>query len=134
MRESRSVLPLVLRKLMVPTSFWTCLIGIDLYPSRKSIQDQRFLILISKSWFLRLLIISFSTFIHRVIKFCSIKKDSGISFSDMIFFDDEHRNIKDLEKVGVLSIHVKDGMSMNVLKAGFQRFETQKLNKKSSEL
>lgn len=52
----------------------------------------------------------------------------------MIFFDDEHRNIKDLEEVGVLSIHVKDGMSMNVLKAGLQRFETQKLNKKSSEL
>lgn len=52
----------------------------------------------------------------------------------MIFFDDEHRNIKDLEKVGVLSILVEDEMTMNVLKSGFQRFESKKLKNKSTEL
>ena len=30
----------------------------------------------------------------------SIKKSSGIDYSDMLFFDDEYRNIKDISKLG----------------------------------
>lgn len=33
-----------------------------------------------------------------------IKTDSGIDFRDMIFFDDEHRNIRDVSKLGVHSL------------------------------
>ncbi|XP_062608235.1 magnesium-dependent phosphatase 1-like [Saccostrea cucullata] len=32
--------------------------------------------------------------------FTKIKRDSGIEFQDMIFFDDEHRNIRDVSKLG----------------------------------
>lgn len=133
-KESRSVLPLALRKLKALTNFWTCLIGIDLYLLKKSILARRFLILISNFYQLyfgtRVVII----YLLLIFQICRIKKDSGISFADMIFFDDESRNIRDVEKLGVLSILVKDGMSMDILKSAFQRFESQKSKKKSSEL
>lgn len=40
----------------------------------------------------------------------------------MVFFDDEHRNIADLEKMGVISVLVKDGMTMKVLMDGLKKF------------
>lgn len=40
----------------------------------------------------------------------------------MLFFDDEHRNIVDLERLGVVSILVKNGMTMQVLMNGFKKF------------
>lgn len=40
----------------------------------------------------------------------------------MVFFDDEHRNINDLEKMGVISVLVKDGMTLKVLMDGLQKF------------
>ena len=30
----------------------------------------------------------------------SIKKSSGVDYSDMLFFDDEYRNIRDITKLG----------------------------------
>lgn len=36
--------------------------------------------------------------------FNRLHKDSGANYSEMIFFDDEFRNIKDLKKLGVESI------------------------------
>lgn len=38
----------------------------------------------------------------------------------MIFFDDENRNIVDITKLGVKSILVKNGMTLNVLKSGLE--------------
>jgi magnesium-dependent phosphatase 1 len=35
-----------------------------------------------------------------VIPSSSIKKSSGIDYSDMLFFDDEYRNIRDISKLG----------------------------------
>jgi len=32
--------------------------------------------------------------------FGSFQKESGLSYSDMLFFDDEYRNIRDLTAVG----------------------------------
>ena len=29
-----------------------------------------------------------------------IKKDSGVDYKDMLFFDDEYRNIRDISKLG----------------------------------
>jgi len=40
----------------------------------------------------------------------------------MLFFDDEHRNIVDLERLGVVSILVKNGMTMQVLMDGLKKF------------
>ena len=40
----------------------------------------------------------------------------------MLFFDDESRNIRDLEKVGVVSILVNDGVGRTVVREGIERF------------
>lgn len=40
----------------------------------------------------------------------------------MMFFDDEQRNISDLNKVGVLSILVKNGMTHEVIDHGLKKF------------
>lgn len=51
-----------------------------------------------------------------------ISKSCNIELEDMIFFDDEHRNIVDLENLGVVSILVKNGMTMKVLMDGLKKF------------
>lgn len=40
----------------------------------------------------------------------------------MLFFDDEQRNIVDLERLGVVSVLVKNGMTMKVLMDGLKKF------------
>lgn len=40
----------------------------------------------------------------------------------MLFFDDEYRNIVDLEQLGVVSVLVKNGMTMQVLMNGLNKF------------
>ncbi|CAI6348495.1 unnamed protein product [Macrosiphum euphorbiae] len=56
------------------------------------------------------------THINKISKKCNIKLD------EMIFFDDEQRNIVDLERLGVVSILVKNGMTMPVLINGLKTF------------
>jgi magnesium-dependent phosphatase 1 len=40
----------------------------------------------------------------------------------MLFFDDEHRNIRDLEAHGVTSILVEQGVTMKVVEQGLKIF------------
>lgn len=42
----------------------------------------------------------------------------------MLFFDDEHRNIRDLEQLGVVSILVEDGISLEVVEKGMEIYAT----------
>lgn len=51
-----------------------------------------------------------------------ISKKCNVKLKDMIFFDDEQRNIVDLERLGVVSILVKNGMTMQVLMNGLKKF------------
>jgi magnesium-dependent phosphatase 1 len=53
---------------------------------------------------------------------CRLKKQSGIAFKDMLFFDDEHRNIRDLEAHGVTSVLVERGVTMEVVEKGLKIF------------
>lgn len=43
----------------------------------------------------------------------------------MIFFDDEHRNIVDVGKLGVHAVFVKDGVTHQVLEGALQSFNKQ---------
>lgn len=61
-------------------------------------------------------------FINRISKKCNIKLE------EMIFFDDEQRNIVDLERLGVVSILVKNGMTMPVLINGLKKFSDVRSN------
>lgn len=60
--------------------------------------------------------------IYLFIAFCRFKKSSGFEFKDMIFFDDEHRNIVDLTRHGVLSVLVSNGVNKKVVQAGLAEF------------
>ncbi len=39
-----------------------------------------------------------------------ISADSGVALRDIVFFDDEHRNIHDTQSMGVKAIHVTAGL------------------------
>ncbi|XP_018323153.1 magnesium-dependent phosphatase 1 isoform X1 [Agrilus planipennis] len=58
----------------------------------------------------------------KVKHFNQFRKQSGIEFKDMLFFDDEHRNIADLERIGVVSILVKNGVNKNVVEQGLAEY------------
>ena len=40
----------------------------------------------------------------------NIRRDADVNFSEMLFFDDEHRNIEDATSIGISSIHVTNGI------------------------
>ncbi len=44
--------------------------------------------------------------------FKKIKDNSGIAFSDMVFFDDEMRNITEVSTLGVFSVFISDGINI----------------------
>ncbi|XP_060863222.1 magnesium-dependent phosphatase 1-like [Metopolophium dirhodum] len=56
------------------------------------------------------------THINKISKNCNIKLE------EMIFFDDEERNIVDVEHLGVVSILIRKGMTMPVLINGLKTF------------
>ncbi|GJQ76904.1 hypothetical protein Trydic_g15105 [Trypoxylus dichotomus] len=58
----------------------------------------------------------------KVTHFKRIHTKSGIDFKDMIFFDDEHRNVSDLNREGVVSILVRDGVTEKVVSEGLAEF------------
>ncbi|XP_017769118.1 PREDICTED: magnesium-dependent phosphatase 1-like isoform X2 [Nicrophorus vespilloides] len=58
----------------------------------------------------------------KVNHFNKIRKDSGIEFDEIIFFDDEQRNIQDLTRKGVMSVLVKSGVNAKVVDDAIANF------------
>lgn len=58
----------------------------------------------------------------KVTHFERLQRKTGVPFSQMIFFDDEKRNIVDVSKLGVTCIHVQNGMSLQILTEGLETF------------
>ncbi|XP_045756556.1 magnesium-dependent phosphatase 1 isoform X1 [Mirounga angustirostris] len=58
----------------------------------------------------------------KVAHFERLQRKTGVVFSQMIFFDDEKRNIVDVSKLGVTCIHVQNGMSLQTLTEGLETF------------
>lgn len=46
--------------------------------------------------------------------FNALGQDSSVAFSEMLFFDDEMRNIREVSQLGVKCIHVQHGMTWGV--------------------
>jgi len=55
----------------------------------------------------------------KVAHFTQFKKQSGIEFEQMLFFDDEERNIADINQMSIL---VDRGVSNNVIEEGLKCF------------
>ncbi|XP_072107041.1 magnesium-dependent phosphatase 1 [Mobula birostris] len=58
----------------------------------------------------------------KVTHFRRIREGTGLSYDQMIFFDDEHRNIVEVGKLGVLCVPVSKGMSLKLLQKGLVEF------------
>ncbi|XP_044253642.1 magnesium-dependent phosphatase 1-like [Tribolium madens] len=58
-----------------------------------------------------------------------IKNKFDVEYSEMIFFDDESRNIRDVSKLGVLSILVNNGISRKVVDDAIEQFTKQSKRK-----
>ncbi|CAG9827773.1 unnamed protein product [Diabrotica balteata] len=54
--------------------------------------------------------------------FNNLKKQSGIDFEEMLFFDDRLRNIQDVSALGVVSVFVRNGVNKLVIEEGKQQF------------
>ncbi|XP_022689161.1 magnesium-dependent phosphatase 1-like [Varroa jacobsoni] len=55
--------------------------------------------------------------------FMRFQKSSGITFTDMIFFDDEMRNIRDVSQLGVTAIYVRsEGMTRRLFDQGLAQW------------
>ncbi|XP_034950883.1 magnesium-dependent phosphatase 1-like [Chelonus insularis] len=57
--------------------------------------------------------------------FQKIHESSNVSYENMIFFDDENRNIEDVSKLGVQSILVRDGVTKTIVEKALQKFNVQ---------
>ncbi|XP_034179923.1 magnesium-dependent phosphatase 1 isoform X2 [Osmia lignaria lignaria] len=58
----------------------------------------------------------------KVTHFSKIQKASGIDYKDMMFFDDEQRNIVDVSKLGVKCILVKNDLTHAVVENALNNF------------
>ncbi|KAM5239760.1 uncharacterized protein RBU33_026018 isoform 2-T3 [Hipposideros larvatus] len=58
----------------------------------------------------------------KVTHFERLQQKTGVPFCQMIFFDDETRNIVDVSKLGVTCILVQNGMSLQTLTQGLESF------------
>ena len=59
--------------------------------------------------------------------FSKFRGESGIEYSEMIFFDDEGRNIRDLKELGVVSVLVPhSGVTRKLVEEGLAEFARQR--------
>ncbi|XP_059807468.1 magnesium-dependent phosphatase 1 isoform X2 [Hypanus sabinus] len=58
----------------------------------------------------------------KVTHFRRIREGTGLPYDQMIFFDDEHWNIVEVGKLGVLCVAVSNGMTMKLLQKGLGEF------------
>lgn len=60
----------------------------------------------------------------------SLRKESQVNYTDMLFFDDMIYNVQDMMKLGITGINTPDGMDLSLLETGFQKFRDDKLHPK----
>lgn len=54
--------------------------------------------------------------------FAALLDTTGSAYADMLFFDDEMRNIREVSQLGVTSIFVEDGLTQEVFDQGLNQF------------
>ncbi|KAK6467708.1 magnesium-dependent phosphatase 1 [Huso huso] len=61
----------------------------------------------------------------KVTHFKRIREQSGVEFNQMLFFDDENRNIVDVSRLGVLCVLASNGVNLKLLEDGLKKFSLQ---------
>ncbi|KAK9677415.1 hypothetical protein RND81_11G141800 [Saponaria officinalis] len=64
----------------------------------------------------------FSSWTHKTEHFERIHSRTKIPYTEMLFFDDEDRNIKAVKNMGVTSILVEDGVNQQTFRQGLTEF------------
>ncbi|KAL6560737.1 hypothetical protein OROGR_004296 [Orobanche gracilis] len=64
----------------------------------------------------------FSSWTHKTDHFLKIRKSTGVPYNEMLFFDDEDRNIEAVSRMGVASILVDDGVNLEALRNGLSKY------------
>ncbi|VFQ78241.1 unnamed protein product [Cuscuta campestris] len=64
----------------------------------------------------------FSSWSHKTEHFQRIQQRTRVPYNEMLFFDDENRNIEAVSKMGVTSILVSSGVNIAALKEGLSKF------------
>merc|ERR550525_578336 len=54
--------------------------------------------------------------------FRKIQKKSGVKFENMLFFDNEYRNVKSVEELGITSVPTPDGVTKKLWHEGLSHF------------
>jgi len=60
--------------------------------------------------------------------FSTFHKKTKVPYEDMLFFDDEERNIRDLSKIGVTCHFITNGITWKDLNQGLETHKKKKLN------
>jgi len=59
----------------------------------------------------------------KVVHFSNLKEQTGFDYPEMLFFDDERRNIIEVGELGVECIEVTRGVDQSAFEAGLDKFE-----------
>ncbi|CAI8617963.1 unnamed protein product [Vicia faba] len=59
---------------------------------------------------------------HKTDHFQRIQSKTSVSYNSMLFFDDDNNNIKEISKLGVTSILVRNGVNLGVFREGLTKF------------
>mgnify|MGYP006299586293 CR=1 FL=1 len=61
----------------------------------------------------------------KLTHFSRLHQQSGVPFQQMLFFDDEYRNIDEVGELGVNVVHVKNGLNKNLFDSGHELLKLQ---------
>jgi magnesium-dependent phosphatase 1 len=64
---------------------------------------------------------------NKIKHFKNIHKKTGISYEEMVFFDNEYRNIQDVSTLGVVCVYTPDGMTRKAWQEGLSKYQSSKL-------
>ncbi len=56
----------------------------------------------------------------KIAHFQKLQKDSGIPYSKMVFFDDEMRNIHEVQSLGVHAVYVENGVTKTLVETAMK--------------
>jgi magnesium-dependent phosphatase 1 len=65
----------------------------------------------------------YPTFTHKTEHFKALLQGTKVPYEEMLFFDDEDRNVNTISPLGVKCVLVEDGVNLNALREGISKFQ-----------